>query len=78
MTNDVQSPSASSRHPTRQSLLAEAYKIAEARVGDNPRLMAYLRSMRRTNNYESIAADLGITMAEVKKLEAELLDSLCA
>lgn len=78
MTYNPQSSSACSRHPTRQSLLAQAYQIAEARVADNPRQMAYLRSMRRTNNYESIAADLGITMAEVKKLEKELLDGLGA
>ena len=78
MTNSFNSTSAGARQTSRQRLLAEAYRIAESRVAGNPRLMAYLRSMRRTNSYEAIAADLGITLTEVKHLERELLDSLGA
>ena len=42
-------------------------------VSEHPRLVVYVNLVRETNSYRSISKKLRIKMAEVKKLEAEVI-----
>lgn len=56
-----------------EEVLDFAYDIAEKAVKGDQALLAYLQAMRRCNNYEEMAKEMGIGIQQVYQLQRKLI-----
>lgn len=75
-TQRMQMEEAAGQWETESQLMDLAYDIAETAVADNPLFMRYLASLRKCKCYDLMADDLGISEAEVVRIEKKLLRRL--
>lgn len=56
-----------------EDFLDIVYEMAEKIANGDPDLLAYLKSMRRCNNYELIGEELGVEIKVVYQLQRKLI-----